>query len=203
MCSYEQMVSRKIVQHQLSLHANVKEPDVSQSSEFQALKADFKLLQKKVDSQSSEISDIRQSAMTAASSATTSAEESRATRAMMGKLMAKFDTSEAKDYRAKLPTCTAATGEGPKPMFPKFVTLADHDMLWPFLGVGTRSDATTKHLREQVSEEGGLDFQDWWGDLVKIKPMINGERNLLPWVCLKVFSPMPLVKELERSSLGT
>ena len=79
--------------------------------------------------------------MTAASSATTSAEESRATRAMMGKLMAKFDTSEAKDYRAKLPTCTAATGEGPKPMFPKFVTLADHDTLCPFLGVGTRSDA--------------------------------------------------------------
>ena len=38
----------------------MKEPDVSQCSEFQALKADFKLLQKKVDSQSSEISDIRQ-----------------------------------------------------------------------------------------------------------------------------------------------
>ena len=106
--------------------------------------------------------------MSAASSATASAEESRATRLMMGKLMAKFDAGEATD-RAKLPTCSAAAAEGPKPMFPKFVTLADHDTVCPFLGVGTRSDAKTKVLRERISEQGGLEFEDWWSDLGKFK----------------------------------
>ena len=136
----------------------------STPGEIQRLKENLGKLEQKVDVQSSEIADIRKSVESAEKSAATCAQEARATRNMMEKMMNKFERTPPQGMTA----ADTPTNSSTKPLMPVLVTAAEHDSLCAALGVGVRNGTKPKALRDRLGEEG-LAFEEWWNDVYKNK----------------------------------